>query len=98
MAEFDIIYGKGVSKEGSLIDVGVDTEIIKKSGAWYTYEGDQLGQGKENARQFLVEHTDMALEIERRIREAVGLTAFADGDVPVQIAEAESEPAGAPAG
>ena len=71
--------------------MGVDAEIIKKSGAWYTYEGDQLGQGKENARQFLAEHTDMALEIERRIREAVGLTTFADDDVPVQIAEAESE-------
>src|SRR5439155_1653584 len=55
-AEFDIIYGKGISKEGSLLDVGVDTEIIKKSGSWFTYEGDQLGQGKENARQFLSEH------------------------------------------
>jgi recombination protein RecA len=97
-AEFDIIYGKGVSREGSLIDVGVDTEIIKKSGAWYTYEGDQLGQGKENARQFLAEHTEMALEIERKIREAVGLTAFADDEAPVEIAGAESEPAGAPAG
>src|SRR5881296_2312055 len=63
-AEFDIIYGKGISKEGSLIDVGVDAEIIRKSGAWYTYEGDQLGQGKENARQFLMEHQDIAQEIE----------------------------------
>jgi recombination protein RecA len=84
--EFDIIYGKGISKEGSLIDMGVDTEIVKKSGAWFTYEGEQLGQGKENSRQFLAEHPDMALEIERRIREAVGLTAFADnGDQPVEI-------------
>ncbi|HYV02907.1 MAG TPA: recombinase RecA, partial [Actinomycetota bacterium] len=96
-AEFDIIYGKGISKEGSLIDVGVDAEIIRKSGAWYTYEGDQLGQGKENARQFLVEHQDVALEIERRIREALGLTSFGE-DEPVQIEEPEGEPAGVPAG
>src|SRR5437773_3106055 len=68
-AEVDIVYGKGLSKEGSLIDVGVDAEIIRKSVAWYTYEGDQLGQGKENARQFLMEHQDIAQEIERRIRE-----------------------------
>jgi recombination protein RecA len=79
-AEFDIIYGKGISKEGSLIDVGVDLEIVKKSGAWFTYEGEQLGQGRENARQFLAEHTDIREEIERKIREAVGLTSFADRD------------------
>jgi recombination protein RecA len=74
--EFDIMYGFRISKEGSLLDVGVDLEIIKKSGAWFTYEGDQLGQGKENSRQFLAEHVDMATEIERKVREAVGLTAF----------------------
>ena len=62
--EFDIMYGKGISKEGSLLDVGVDLEIIKKSGAWFTYEGEQLGQGKENARTFLAEHTDLRDEIE----------------------------------
>src|SRR5213596_442697 len=78
--EFDIMYGVGISKEGTLLDVGVDLEIVKKSGAWFTYEGDQLGQGRENSRQFLSEHPDMAREIERRIREAVGLTAFGDGD------------------
>src|SRR5512141_1253064 len=75
--EFDIMYGKGISKEGSLLDVGVDLEIIKKSGAWFTYDGEQLGQGRENARTFLAEHTDVRDEIERRVREAVGLTAFA---------------------
>jgi len=96
-AEFDIIYGKGISKEGSLIDVGVDAEIIRKSGAWYTYEGDQLGQGKENARQHLTEHRDVALEIERRIREALGLTSYGE-DEPVEIGEPEGEPAGVPAG
>ncbi|HKZ75389.1 MAG TPA: recombinase RecA, partial [Actinomycetota bacterium] len=73
--EFDIIYGEGISREGSLLDVGVDMEIVKKSGAWFTYEGDQLGQGRENSRQFLTEHAEMAREIERKIREAVGLAA-----------------------
>jgi recombination protein RecA len=86
LAEFDIIYGKGISKEGSLIDVGVDIEIVKKSGAWFTYEGEQLGQGRENARQFLAEHKDIAGEIERRIRDAVGLTSFTEADErPVEI-------------
>src|SRR5687767_2007647 len=85
--EFDIMYGKGISKEGSLIDVGVDLEIIKKSGAWFTYEGEQLGQGRENARAFLAEHIDVRDEIERRIREAVGISAFGDeGDeTPIEI-------------
>ena len=96
-AEFDILYGKGVSKEGSLIDVGVDMEIINKSGAWYTYEGDQLGQGKENARQFLMEHTDIALDIERRVRDAVGLTSFEE-DTVIEVEEPKGEPAGVPAG
>jgi recombination protein RecA len=84
--EFDIMYGTGISREGSLLDVGVDMEIIKKSGAWFTYEGDQLGQGRENARAFLAEHTDIAAEIERKVREAVGLTSFEGGDTPIQIA------------
>ena len=102
-AEFDIIYGKGISREGSLLDVGVDTEIIRKSGAWFTYEGEQLGQGRENARQFLIEHTEIAEEIERRIREAVGLVSFAGGDEPVALdetpeAEPEKQPTGAAAG
>jgi len=85
--EFDIMYGKGISKEGSLIDVGVDLEIVKKAGAWFTYEGDQLGQGRENARQFLAEHVDVRDDIERKVREAVGLTDFgAEGDeTPIEI-------------
>jgi recombination protein RecA len=84
--EFDIMYGKGISKEGSLIDVGVDLELVKKSGAWFTYDGEQLGQGRENARAFLAEHTDIRDEIERRIREAVGLTSFGEeGDRPVEV-------------
>jgi recombination protein RecA len=112
--EFDIMYGTGISREGSLLDVGVDLEIVKKSGAWFTYEGEQLGQGRENSRQFLVEHQDVAREIERRVREAVGLTAFGpEGDetpiaVVPDLVEEPAEPApkrskereatGAPAG
>jgi recombination protein RecA len=76
-AEFDIIYGEGISKEGSLIDVGVEEGIIRKAGAWYTYEGDQLGQGKENARNFLKEHVDIALEIEKRVKDKLGVDPLA---------------------
>jgi recombination protein RecA len=72
-AEFDIMYGKGISREGSLIDVGVEQGIIRKSGAWYTYEGDQLGQGKENSRAFLKENPDVASAIEKRILEKLGV-------------------------
>ncbi|CAB4684831.1 MAG: recombinase RecA [Actinobacteria bacterium] len=67
-AEFDIIYGVGISREGSLIDMGVDLGIVKKSGAWFTYESDQLGQGKENARAFLIDNPDLANDIEAKIR------------------------------
>ncbi len=72
-AEFDIVYGQGISREGSLIDVGVDQAVVKKSGAWYTYEGDQLGQGKENARTFLRDNPDLADEIEKKILEKMGV-------------------------
>ena len=86
-AEFDILYGVGISREGSLIDLGVEEGIIRKAGAWFTYEGDQLGQGKENARNFLREHTDVALEIERRILEKVGVVAGAGAGVDAVDAE-----------
>ncbi len=72
-AEFDIIYGHGISREGSLIDFGVEHEIVKKSGAWYTYDGDQLGQGMENSRRFLIEHPDVATEIEEKILLKLGI-------------------------
>jgi recombination protein RecA len=72
-AEFDIVYGHGISREGSLLDVGVEQSIIRKSGAWYTYEGDQLGQGKENARTFLRDNPDLADEIEKKIKEKLGV-------------------------
>jgi len=72
-AEFDILYGHGISREGGLIDMGVEHGFVRKSGAWYTYEGDQLGQGKENARAFLRDNPDLAVEIEKRIKEKLGV-------------------------
>ncbi|MGW4927554.1 recombinase RecA [Agromyces sp. NPDC004153] len=72
-AEFDILYGVGISREGSLIDYGVDQAIVKKSGAWYTYDGDQLGQGKENARTFLLQNPDIAADIEKKILVKLGI-------------------------
>jgi recombination protein RecA len=82
-AEFDILYGVGISREGSLIDLGVEQSIVRKAGAWYTYEGDQLGQGKENARNFLRENPDLANEIEKKIKEKLGVGARIDADAPV---------------
>ncbi len=72
-AEFDILYGIGISREGGLIDMGVDQGFVRKAGAWYTYDGDQLGQGKENARAFLRDNPDLADEIEKRIKEKLGI-------------------------
>jgi recombination protein RecA len=81
-AEFDMLYGHGISKEGSLIDMGVEQAIVRKSGAWYTYEGDQLGQGKENARKFLKDNPDVADEIEKRIKEKLGIGPKLDAEAP----------------
>ncbi|MSS83590.1 recombinase RecA [Actinomycetaceae bacterium WB03_NA08] len=72
-AEFDILYGKGVSREGSIIDMGVESGIVKKSGSWFTYDKDQLGQGKENVRQFLIDNPELADEIEAKILAALGI-------------------------
>jgi recombination protein RecA len=85
-AEFDIVYGQGISREGSLIDVGVEQGLVKKSGAWYTYENDQLGQGKENVRSFLRDNPDLADEIEKRIKEKLGIGAQVDtsADAPIE--------------
>jgi protein RecA len=96
-AEFDILYGEGISKQGTLIDVGVEEGIIRKAGAWYTYDGEQLGQGKENARQFLKEHEDIALEIEKKIKEKLGVDPVAaeaeEPDVEVDLTDAGAEAA-----
>ena len=80
-AEFDIMYGKGISREGSVLDVGVEEGIVKKSGAWYTYEGEQLGQGRENAKTFLMEHPEMMVEIDGRIRSQLVASDVADEEV-----------------
>jgi recombination protein RecA len=73
-AEFDIMYGKGISREGSLLDIGADLGIVKKSGAWYTYDGEQLGQGRENAKTFLAENPEVMVEISERVRQQAGVT------------------------
>ena len=72
-AEFDIMFGEGISREGSLLDVAVEHDIVRKSGAWYTYEGDQLGQGRENAKRFLRENPGIAVQLQARVLEAVGM-------------------------
>jgi recombination protein RecA len=82
-AEFDILYGFGISREGSLIDMGVEQGILRKSGAWYTYEGDQLGQGKENARKFLRDNPDIANDIEKRIQDKMGIGPKLDAEEAV---------------
>jgi recombination protein RecA len=88
-AEFDIMYGKGISKEGSLLDVGVELGLIKKAGAWFTYEGEQLGQGRENVKNFLLENPTLMAEIDGRVREQLAPSSedgFAlDADEPISL-------------
>ncbi len=90
-AEFDILYGTGISREGSLIDFGVEHEIVRKSGAWYTYDGDQLGQGKENSRKHLLNNPEIAAEIEQKIKVKLGLVKD-----PIAVADAPADSAPAP--
>jgi recombination protein RecA len=89
-AEFDILYGHGISREGGIIDMGVEHGFVRKAGAWYTYDGDQLGQGKENARNFLKDNPDLADEIEKKVKEKLGVGPHVDqpaevSDVPVDF-------------
>jgi recombination protein RecA len=93
-AEFDILYGVGISREGGLIDMGVEHGLVRKSGSWFTYEGDQLGQGKENARKFLRDNPDLANEIEKRIKEKLGVGARVDAPAD-DVAAGASAPADA---
>jgi recombination protein RecA len=88
-AEFDIMYGKGISREGSLLDVGVECGIIKKSGAWFTYEGEQLGQGREKAKDFLSNNPEMMMDITDRIKKVVGLIETEDAGALAEIDEEE---------
>jgi recombination protein RecA len=90
-AEFDIVYGEGISREGSLIDLGVEHGIVRKSGAWFTYENDQLGQGKENARAFLRDNADIALAIENQIKVKLGVPGAVPEAVPALKAEPKAE-------
>ncbi|MGH6608815.1 MAG: recombinase RecA, partial [Burkholderiaceae bacterium] len=80
-ANFDILYGEGISRQGEVVDLGAELNIVEKSGAWYSYGGDRIGQGKDNAREFLRAHPEMALEIENRIREAKGVAGRAAAGV-----------------
>jgi recombination protein RecA len=100
VAEFDILYGLGISREGGLIDLGVEQGIVRKAGAWYTYDGDQLGQGKENARTYLKDNPDLANEIEKRIKEKLGVGPKLDADAAAAagVLEAAAAAAGAGAG
>ncbi|MEU3351266.1 recombinase RecA [Streptomyces sp. NPDC037389] len=96
-AEFDILYGQGISREGGLIDMGVEHGFIRKAGAWYTYEGDQLGQGKENARNFLKDNPDLANEIEKKIKDKLGVGVRPGATAEEPAADAAGAAAGEPA-
>jgi recombination protein RecA len=89
-AEFDIMYGKGISREGSLIDMAVDLGIVKKSGAWFTYEGEQLGQGRENAKTFLAENPEVMVEVSDRVLVAAGLKPGGDSELAAADAAADA--------
>ncbi len=86
-AEFDIMFDEGISRESLLVDIAAEAGIIDKSGAWYTYGKDRIGQGRENAKLYLKDHADMALEIESKVKEHLGVKAAA---APVESAEEES--------
>ena len=88
-AEFDISYGRGISREGSVLDVGVEAGVIKKSGAWFTYEGEQLGQGRENAKKYLIENPGVMVEMTEKVRQRVGIIDTPDGGA---LAELDDEP------
>jgi recombination protein RecA len=79
-AFFDILYGEGISREGEIIELGVQHKLVEKSGAWYAYKGDKIGQGKDNAREYLREHPEVAFEIENKVREALGIALLDAGE------------------
>ena len=86
-AQFDILYGQGISREGEIIDMGVEAKVVEKSGAWYAYQGEKIGQGRDNARTFLRENPELAREIENKVRESLGIAAR-----PAAVQAAASEP------
>jgi len=93
MAEFDIMYGKGISKIGEIVDIGVECDLIEKSGSWYAYEGNKIGQGRENVKQFLLDNPEVAATIEEKIREQLMPKAepvaenAVEAETPVEVAE-----------
>jgi recombination protein RecA len=89
--EFDIMYGKGISREGTLLDVATDLGLVRKSGAWYTYEGEQIGQGRENAKAFLAENLELMIEISEKVRQKVGTTGTPGTDGTDSAAEEKVE-------
>jgi recombination protein RecA len=98
-AMFDILYGEGISREGEIIDLGVLHKLVEKSGAWYAYKGEKIGQGKDNAREYLREHPEVAREIENKVRAAVGVALLEGSEKPAtKASEKSSEKAGAKAG
>jgi recombination protein RecA len=90
-AEFDIMYGQGISREGAVLDLGVDLSLVKKSGAWYTYEGEQLGQGRENAKTFLMENPEIMVEISEKVRAAAGIGDVEEDPVGVDLAAVDPD-------
>jgi recombination protein RecA len=91
MAEFDILFGEGISRQGEIIDLGVNAKVIEKSGAWYAYQGEKIGQGRDNAREFLRENEALAFEIENKVRESLGIPLLAES-VEGFIAKEDKEP------
>jgi recombination protein RecA len=90
-AEFDLMFGEGISREGSLLDVAVEEGVVKKSGAWYTYEDEQLGQGRENAKRFLRDNPELAMQLQARVYQAVGLATDAQETAEGEASEASEQ-------
>jgi len=97
-AEFDIIYGEGISREGDLIDLGVAQNVIEKSGSWFSYKGERIGQGRENAKQFLRENVDIRTRLDLELRKQLGLIKSESEEPPAAPAAPKSVPAAAPRG
>ena len=105
-AEFDILYGEGISREGDLLDIAVNNNILEKSGSWFSYKGERIGQGRENARQFLKDNKDTMAKLDAEVRKALGLTgtpatpqaqpAAASAQTPPQVSRVTTMPSAAP--
>ena len=97
-ARFDILYGEGISREGEIVELGVENKIVEKSGAWYAYKGEKIGQGKDNAREYLKEHPEVAREIENKVRAALGVSLLEEPEkAPAKTASEKTEKAEKPA-